>query len=121
MHFVIPGLTRNPVLSWIPASLENNFQIPPNPPLLKGGEGGFSSIRGCHAPKRGMENFAGMTRSVVNNDAVYNHGGHSSGDLYIEFLTQLNKCITIPCKRFRSPDFIGLKSVPDIVAGFHRW
>ena len=35
MHFVIPGLTRNPVLSWIPA-------------------------------------FAGMTRSVVINDAVYN-------------------------------------------------
>ena len=34
MHFVIPGLTRNPVLSWIPA-------------------------------------FAGMTRYVVNNDAVY--------------------------------------------------
>jgi hypothetical protein len=34
MHFVIPGLTRNPVLSWIPA-------------------------------------FAGMTRSVANNDAVY--------------------------------------------------
>jgi hypothetical protein len=33
----------------------------------------------------------------------------------------LNKCINIPCKRFRSPDFIGLKSVPDIVAGIHRW
>jgi hypothetical protein len=33
----------------------------------------------------------------------------------------LNKCINIPCKRFRSPDFIGLKSVPDIVAGFQRW
>jgi hypothetical protein len=32
---------------------------PPNPPLSKGGEGGFSSIRGCHAPKRGMGNFAG--------------------------------------------------------------
>jgi hypothetical protein len=34
---------------------------------------------------------------------------------------QLNKCINIPCKRFRSPDFIGLKSVPDIFAGIHRW
>jgi hypothetical protein len=33
----------------------------------------------------------------------------------------LNKCINIPCKRFRSPDFIWSKSVPDIVAGFHRW
>ncbi len=33
---------------------------PPTPPWAKGGEGGFSSIRGCHA--RGMDNFAGMTR-----------------------------------------------------------
>jgi len=24
--------------------LENNFQIPPNPPLLKGGEGGFDIV-----------------------------------------------------------------------------
>jgi hypothetical protein len=36
-------------------------------------------------------------------------------------MPELNKCIDIPCKRFRSPDFIGLKSVPDIVAGIHRW
>ena len=76
MQFVIPGLTpyqvrgrlRNPVLFWIPASLENNFQIPPNPPLLKGGEGGFSLFAGVEPV---MENFAGMTGIVVINGAVF--------------------------------------------------
>jgi hypothetical protein len=33
----------------------------------------------------------------------------------------LNKCINILCKRFRSPDSVGSKCVPDIVAGFHCW
>jgi len=44
--------------NWTPASLENNFQIPSNPPLLKGGEGGFSLFAGVEP---GMENFAGET------------------------------------------------------------
>jgi hypothetical protein len=35
--------------------------------------------------------------------------------------SRLNKCINIPCKRFRSTNFIGLKSVPNIVAGIHPW
>jgi len=57
VHFVIPGLTRNPVLFWIPAGVY---------PVLRYG--------------------AGMTRSVVIHDAVYRfegsgETGHDKSDI----------------------------------------
>ena len=48
--------------NWTPASLENNFQIPPQPSFTKGGRGGiFPARAGFAGVEPVMEYFAGET------------------------------------------------------------